>query len=86
MQRILDCSVLASLKRNAIYVSWGEFLHQLFGLAVQEFPYGKKSKPSIGQKLLPQRYKESGPAIVLANCLIWFSVLVLIVGLVYMLS
>jgi len=72
--------------RKCVFLSWGEFFFQLFGLAVQEAPFEKKRKPSVGQKLLPQQYKQNGPAIVIANCLVWLSAVAVIAIVVLMLS
>lgn len=65
---------------------WSEFLSQVLGIAVREFPYEKNTRPSIGQKLLPSRYKQNKTAVVMANISVWLLVVALIVTLVAWLS
>jgi hypothetical protein len=62
--------MVVNVFRRGVFVFWGELLAQIFGLAVQEAPFNKKRKPSVGQKLLPHSYKDNGAAIVIANSLV----------------
>ena len=78
--------MIINILQGSVFLFWGEFLSYLFGLAVQEAPFEKKRKPSVGQKLLPQQYKQNGTVIVLANCLVWISVVVVLAIVVSLLS
>ena len=78
--------MIVNILRRGVFLFWGEFLSHLFGLAAQEALFEKKRKPSVGQKILPQRYKQNGTAIVIANCVVWISVVVVLAIVVSLLS
>ena len=78
--------MVVNLIPGSVSIFWGEFLYHLFGIAVDGYPQKKKRNPSVGQKILPNRYKQNGPAIVIANCLVWISVVAVIALVVQVLS
>lgn len=80
------CVVLDSKRNNSVFLFWGDFIAQFLGLAVQVAPFEQKRRSSVGQKILPQRYKQNSSAIVIANIFVWLSVVAVIAVLVLILS
>lgn len=67
-------------------ISIGDFISQLFNIAIDVALFRKNKEPSIGERILPAGYKQNRKAVLLANTLIWVSIVAAAIAVVALLS